>query len=167
MSSERMLLNRAMLSRGIILLKKALLAGLLSAAFTVATADAARGADTVGVVETQKILYQHPNFELVAKQMGERGRRKEAEIQAALEKTTDPDEQRRIVEENAREMRAEEARLMTPIDRECQDAVRTVAQKRKITVVLEKTSAYYGGTDITEEVIRQLRATVKKGELPK
>jgi outer membrane protein len=147
-------------------MRRALPAVLLSVAFTVAAAGVARGADTLGVIESQKVLYQHPNFELVVKQIGENGRKKEAGIQKALEKTMDLDEKRRIFEENAREMREEEARLMRPIDKECQDAVQAVAQKKKITVVLEKNSAYFGGVDITEEVIQQLKATVKKIAIP-
>jgi outer membrane protein len=146
--------------------RKTLLSSALSAALLFVAAGAAGAADTIGVLESQKILYQHPNFGLVARQVGERGRAKEAEIQAALERTSDPGERARIIAEGSREMKSEETRLMAPINRECQNAVASVAKTKKMTVVMEKTATYYGGTDITEDVIRYLKTTVKKIEPP-
>ncbi|MDR1731507.1 MAG: OmpH family outer membrane protein [Synergistaceae bacterium] len=141
--------------------KKLFLAVFLCAMPAFFPAKIAAAADTVGVIESQKILYQHPNFERVAHEVGNEARTREAELRASLEKITDPEERRRILEEGALSMKAEEARLMAPINKECLEAVTAVAKKRKITVVLEKDAAYYGGTDITEEVIAQLKAAVK------
>jgi outer membrane protein len=50
----------------------------------------------------------------------------------------------------------EEQRLMEPILKDCQEAVRVVAKARNVTVVLEKASVYFGGLDITDYVVQQL-----------
>lgn len=127
-------------------------------AFPVGTASAA---DTIGVVDSQKILFQHPKFGAVAKQMGEKSRAKQAEIDAAAAKATDGEEKLRILQQGSQEMKAEEARLMSPIDKDCQRAVQAVAKSRGMTVVLEKNSTYLGGTDITQDVIAWLKKNVK------
>ncbi len=124
-------------------------------------AGTALAADTIGVVDSQKILFQHPKFGIVAKQVGEKSRAKQAEIDAAANKTTDGEEKIRILQQGSREMKAEEANLMGPIDRDCQRAVQAVAKARGMTVVLEKNATYFGGTDITQDVIAWLKKNVK------
>jgi outer membrane protein len=57
------------------------------------------------------------------------------------------------------ELAREEQRLMEPIFKQCQDADRIVAKKSNVTVVLEKASVYFGGLDITLDVIQQLQLT--------
>ena len=49
---------------------------------------------------------------------------------------------------------------MQPLFKDIDLAVRTVATAKKITVVVDKTAIFYGGTDITEDVIQELK---KKG----
>lgn len=46
--------------------------------------------------------------------------------------------------------------LMEPIDKSIQDAVKSVAEKKGLSVVIEKGSVVYGGQDITQDVVKQL-----------
>jgi len=46
--------------------------------------------------------------------------------------------------------------LMEPIEKSIQDAVKSVADKKGLAVVLEKGAVVYGGQDITQDVIKQL-----------
>jgi len=46
---------------------------------------------------------------------------------------------------------------MEPIYNDCQEAVRVVARARNVTVVLERSSVYFGGQDITDFVVQHLR----------
>jgi outer membrane protein len=137
------------------LLKKVLLACLGLLVF-VSFCDAA---DTVGVIESRKVLFQHPGFDAAAKALVELRRQKESETNLAAEGESDPNKKLDMFRAVAREMAEAEERLMSPVRKDCEDALIAVMQKRKITVVLEKDSVYIGGTDITEDVIRQLKVS--------
>ena len=54
------------------------------------------------------------------------------------------------------EVAQEEQRLMAPIYRDCEQAVREVASRKKIVLVLDKFVVLIGGVDITQDVIQQL-----------
>jgi len=46
--------------------------------------------------------------------------------------------------------------LMEPIEKSIQDAVKSVAEKKGLSVVIEKGAVVYGGQDITQDVVKQL-----------
>ena len=54
------------------------------------------------------------------------------------------------------ELAKEEQKIMDPIFRDCQQAVREVAVNKKLTLVLNKSVVLIGGSDITQDVIQQL-----------
>jgi outer membrane protein len=116
----------------------------------------AAAADTIGVIDSQMILTKHPSFEDVAKQLQQIARQKEGEARAAADKETEPAQKNQAMLTKRMELAKEEERLMGPIAKDCQEAVRVVAKKRNVTVVLEKASVYFGGVDITDDVIQQL-----------
>jgi outer membrane protein len=119
-------------------------------------AGAAEAADTIGVIDSQQIISKHPSFENAAKQLQEIGKQKESEAKAAADKEEQPAQKAQVVQVKRMELAREEQRLMEPIFKQCQEAVRIIAQKKKITLVLEKASVYFGGQDLTEDVIQQL-----------
>jgi outer membrane protein len=120
-----------------------------------AAAAAAPAGDTIGVIDSQEIVSKHPAFENAAKQLQQIGRQKESEAKAMADKETEPAKKAQAVQTKRMELAKEEQRLMEPIFKECQEAVRVVAKKKNITLVLEKASVYFGGADITEDVIKQ------------
>lgn len=117
----------------------------------------ASAADTIGVIDSQGIISQHPAFENAAKQLQQIARQKESEAKAAADRETEPAEKAKVVQAKRGEMAKEEQRLMEPIFKDCQEAVRVIAKKRNVTLVLEKASVYFGGLDITQDVIQQLK----------
>jgi outer membrane protein len=117
----------------------------------------ASAADTIGVIDSQGIISKHPAFEDAAKQLQQIAKQKEGEAKAAADKETEPAEKARVVQAKRVEMTREEQRLMEPIFKDCQEAVRVVAKKKNVTLVLEKASVYFGGQDITDDVVQQLK----------
>jgi outer membrane protein len=115
----------------------------------------------VGVVDPQKLLFQHPQFDSVAKHILDVSRQKGNEVRFALEKETDPEKKADILKAANLEMVEAEERLMSPIHKDCRDALVAVMKKKNITIVLKIDAAYFGGTDITEEVIAQMKANAK------
>ena len=113
-------------------------------------------ADFVGIVDRGMILDNHPGLEQARQQLAEIARKKENEAKAAADKETDTAKKAQAVQAKRMELAQEEQKLMAPIYRDCEQAVREVAVKRKLTLVLDKFVVLIGGVDITQDVIQQL-----------
>jgi outer membrane protein len=143
-------------------MKKIALLGLILVVVTFLGETTARAADTIGVIDSQGIISKHPAFEDAAKQLQQIAKQKESEAKAAADKEKEPADKARVVQAKRGEMMKEEQRLLEPIYKDCQEAVRVVAKKKNVTLVLEKASVYFGGQDITDDVVQQLFITASK-----
>ena len=119
--------------------------------------------EKIGVIDSQKIVFQHPKFEGITKQMQQISKTKETEMKTAVDSEKDQDKKAEIYQAKRRELAQEEQRLMQPLFQEAQMAVRTVAKLKNITVVIEKGAVYFGGIDITDDVIQELKKKAAKG----
>ena len=156
--------NSVMSSKKIILL--ALAVSLLTMSIVSSASAAAKksssaastpvNADFVGVVDMGLILDNHPGLNDARQKLGEMARQKENEAKAAADKETDTAKKAQAVQAKRMELAQEEQKLMAPIYRDCQQAVREVAVKRKLTLVLTNAVVLIGGVDITQDVIQQL-----------
>ena len=129
-----------------------------SASFAAAkpAAPAAASAESVGVVDLDEVANNHPGMEKARQQMANLSRQKENEAKAAADKESDTAKKAQIVQTKRMELVQEQQKLMEPIFRECQQAVREVASNQKLTLVLNKSVVLIGGKDITQDVIQQL-----------
>ena len=121
-----------------------------------AAAPKASPGDVIGVIDSQLIVSKHPAFEEAAKQLQQIMRQKENEARIAVEKEPDQAKKSQIMQTKRMEAAREEQRLMEPIYKDCQEAVRVIAKQRNVTIVLEKASVYFGGQDVTDYVVQQL-----------
>ena len=112
--------------------------------------------DVVGVIDSQLIVTKHPKFEETARQLQQVMSQKENEAKIAIDKEPEPAKKAQIMQTKRMEAAREEQRLMEPIYKDCQEAVRVIAKQRNVTIVLEKVSVYFGGEDITDYVVQQL-----------
>ena len=108
-------------------------------------------------VDPQKIMFQHPKFEQIQKQISDITSKKQAEAKAAIDKETDDKKKAKIFQDKRTEAANEERKLMEPLFKDINLAIRTVANAKKITVVVDKGAVFFGGTDITAEVITELK----------
>lgn len=118
--------------------------------------------EKIGVIDSQKIVFQHPSFEAVTKQLQQISTTKENEMKLAVDKESDQNKKAQIFNAKRNELAQEEQRLMQPIFQEAQLAVRTVAKIKGVTVVIEKSAVYFGGIDITDDVIQELKKNAAK-----
>ena len=112
--------------------------------------------EAVGVVDRGLILDNHPGLAAARQKLAEIARQKENEAKAAADKETDTAKKAQAVQAKRMELAQEEQKLMAPIYKDCEQAVREVAVKKKLTLVLDKFVVLIGGTDITQDVIQQL-----------
>jgi outer membrane protein len=170
--------------------KKCILLSLLVAVLVIWAESAAGAADTVGVVSSQKILFQHPDFDdvtrillylsrpvednpilLVEKEKDANTKRlltkfshllpEFAELDRSLAAEKDPEKRNQLSESRQMKLAQWERELMTPLLQDCRRALEIVMKNKKMTVIMEADSIYFGGTDITEDVIRQLKGRKK------
>ena len=156
----------------------------------VLTCGAAYAADVVGLVNSQKIMFQHPRFDEVSRILIFLSRAVEgsaaqllisekdpqrremimnfsaqvtefADMDRAIAAENDSEKKGRLWENRQKKLSEVEAGMMKSIIDECKRAMQAVMALKKMTVLLELDSVYYGGTDITEEVIQQLKRQVR------
>ena len=125
--------------------------------FVLAVGGAANAAvDSVGVIDMYEVTNNHPKMNDAKAQLATISRQKETEAKAAADKESDPAKKAQIVQAKRMELAREEQKIMDPIFRDCQQAVREVAVNKKLTLVLNKSVVLIGGSDITQDVIQQL-----------
>jgi outer membrane protein len=113
--------------------------------------------EKVGVMDPQKVLYLHPKFQQTQNQIKAMMDKKQAEMKAAIDKEKDNNKKAQIFEAKRSEAAQEEKKLMDPIFKDIDTAIRTVCKNKGITVVVDKNSVFFGGIDITDEVIQELK----------
>ncbi len=114
---------------------------------------AAPASSGVGVVNWQSLMVQHPDMANLKTSM-------DAEIATAKKefeekaKTLNQEEQQRYYMQLQERLANKERELMVPIMDKINAGIKKVATAKGLSVVVDKQSVIYGGTDITEEVIK-------------
>ncbi len=129
----------------------------LLAALTLVLAGVAAADEKIGVADMQKVLANHPRYEQVSKRIEAVYRAKEQELKTALEKVTDKQKGSDTIEAKRREAAEEAMKLQEPIYKEMRAAVRTVAKNKGLTVILDSAAVHFGGIDITQDIIAELK----------
>lgn len=113
--------------------------------------------EKVGFVDEMAVLQQFPKFKQAQQQIEAIGKKKSDTAKAAFDKETDEKKKANIVQTLQLEMREEESKLMNPILKEINETIGKVAKTKGITIVLNKGLVYYGGIDITNDVVTALK----------
>jgi outer membrane protein len=124
---------------------------------------AAAPEEKVGAIEPQKVLFQHPKYEQTLRQIKNIADQKQNEAKTAIDKESDNNKKAEIFQNMRRAIAEEEQKLMQPLFKEIDLAVRTVATAKKVTVVVDKTVLFYGAVDITDDVVQELKKKSASG----
>lgn len=127
------------------------------AVLTLMAAGAAFAQDVIGCIDPDKVLFQHPKFAQVQKQVKDVVTKKEQQARAVFDKESNEQKKQDILNAARKEIATEEQKLTQPIYKDIDLAIRTVAQAKKITVVVNKNAVFFGGLDITNDVITELK----------
>ena len=73
-------------------------------------------------------------------------------------KTMNDAEKRRYYAQTQERFQNKQKELMDPVMKKIEAAIKKVADKKGLAVVVEKSTVVYGGTDITDEVAKSLQA---------
>lgn len=145
-------------------MRRVLVLAVLSAFVVLSLSSLSLAAGEVGYVVKEKLLSNHPRFQDFQKQVRELYEKKKAEAEEQVKKLTSDDEKRKAVAAKEREFAEEHDKMLKPLIDEIEAAIRKVAQAKKLAVVLDRSVVVFGGVDITDEVIAELKksAATKK-----
>jgi outer membrane protein len=111
----------------------------------------------IGYVDMQRALDAHPRKASAEEALNQFARAKMTEARQRAQGKPAA-EQQRIVREAQEQILRKQAELLASLDRDIRAAVEKVARASGVTVVLNKNVVLYGGTDLTDAVIRELKA---------
>jgi outer membrane protein len=137
--------------------KKLILLAVLSVFSLAIASGVALAAEKIGVIEPNTVLSQHPKMAQVRKQVQEVLQKKQEEAKAAIAKEKDDKKKAEIYQTKQNEAAVEEQKLMAPILKDIDVAIRSVAKAKGLTLVIDVAQALMGGVDITQDVIAELK----------
>lgn len=120
-------------------------------------AQAASSESAIGMVNYQMVVSQAPDLKNVQTAM-------QAEIAAAQQdfaektKTMNDDEKARYYQQTQERLTNKEKELMDPVLQKIEAAIKKIADKKGLSVVVDKNAVIYGGVDITDEVSKALQS---------
>lgn len=121
------------------------------------SAFAAGGESAIGVVNYQLLIAQSPDLKDVDAAM-------KTEIEAAQKdfdektKSMNEAEKKRYAFQTQERLQNKQKELMDPVLKKIEAAIKKVADKKGLQVVVEKSTVVFGGTDITDEVAKSLQS---------
>ena len=137
--------------------KKFVLVMVIAAVMSCLVAGSAFAADVMGCVSPQKVMFQHPKFEQTQKQIKTVMEKKQNEAKAAIDKEKDNNKKAQIFQAKRQEAAVEEKKLMDPLFKDIDMAIRSVCKAKAVTVVVDKNAVFFGGLDITDDVVQELK----------
>jgi outer membrane protein len=125
--------------------------------------EAGAAEEKVGGLDPGKVLSGHPLFEQAREQLNTIADKKQQEVKTAIDKETDNKKKQELFQKMNQELATEEQKLMQPLFKDINIAIRKVAADKNVTVVVDKAALLYGGVDITDDVLQELKRVNTKG----
>jgi len=116
-------------------------------------AEAASSNSAIGIVDFQKVVGASPLIENVRTTMQNEFAAADKDFAAKAKTMSDQEKQKYGKQLQTRLMNREQE-LMTPVLSQVNAAIKKVADKKGLSLVVHKNTVIYGGVDITEEVVK-------------
>ena len=128
---------------------------LSSGGFGGSVASAASSNSAIGVVNYQMLVSQAPELATIRTTMQTevQNTRKEFDEKSKDMNATEKDRYYKQLQER---LGNKEKELMDPLMKDIETAIKKVADKKGLTVVVDKNAVIYGGVDITDEVSKAM-----------
>ena len=132
----------------------------------VGSAQSAKSAVPVGAIDMPKALFSHPKSkgakEALQKFFEERQKDVDSKFGANKNLTEEEKKQAQtLMSKYEQEIAQKDKELTEQLLADIQVSMKKIATQKNLTVILDKTVVLYGGTDVTEDIIKDLAATIK------
>ena len=141
---------------------------------------AGASSSNVGIVDYSKLIAEHPGMQPAREKYEAAAKQVQEDFQNQAANMT-PEQQQQFIEQKQKEMQDKQKELIDPIRNSIEEQVKAVADSRGINVVLDKTQElakdvivvtegqvatgyvmgkpeFYGGQDITQDVLTKIQA---------
>lgn len=128
-------------------------------------ASAASSESAIGVVNYQMLLSQVPDLQNVQTSMKQEIDNAQNDFDEKS-KTMNDTEKQRYYQQLQERLSNKEKELMDPVLKKIETTIKKVADKKGLSVVVDKNTVVYGGLDITDEVSKALQSQNPYQPLP-
>ena len=118
-------------------------------------AAAAGSNSSVGVVNYQMLVQQHPEMAKADEAMKVEVEQAKKDFEAKSASMSDKEKQD-YYQQLQQRLQAKHQSLVAPIYDKIDGAIKGVSEAKGLTVVVDKSNVIYGGQDITEEVLKKI-----------
>jgi len=115
----------------------------------------AASSSNVGTIDYRQVMSQHPDLTAANAEMQQAYQDAQEDFKTKTTSMNDQQKQEYYQQTQERLMNKEKE-LIEPIRAKVQDAVKSVAEAKGLSVVLDKSSVVYGGQDITPDVVKKV-----------
>ena len=115
----------------------------------------AKAQGDIGIIDTQKILQAHPDIEGARQKMQLEEQKAKQDYEENAKNLPDA-EKEQYIQKLQQQLAKMEHETMGPIGTQIDVAIKKVAEEKGLTVVLDKGGVITGGTDITEDVVKEI-----------
>ena len=120
-------------------------------------ASAAASESAIGVVNYQMLVAQSPDLQNVRDTMKSEIDSAQKDFDEKSKSMNDSEKQRYYVQLQER-IANKEKELMEPVLKKVEEQIKKVADKKGLSVVVDKSTVIFGGVDITDEVAKVLQS---------
>jgi len=115
----------------------------------------AAGSSNVGVVDYRQIMGQHPQLQTADNEMQQAVTDAQKDFEEKSAGMSDQEKQE-YYQQTQQRLQQKQQDLLDPIEKSVESTIKSVADAKGLSVVLDKSTVVYGGQDITQDVIKKL-----------
>lgn len=117
---------------------------------------ASAASSAVGVIDYRQVMSQHPGLEAANAQMQKEVETAQQDFEAKSAEMNDQ-QKAEYYQQTQQRLAQKQADLIDPLSKQVEATVKTVAESKGLSVVIDKGVVVYGGQDITQDVIKKLK----------
>lgn len=117
---------------------------------------ASAASSAVGVIDYRQVMSQHPGLEVANAQMQKEVETAQQEFEAKSAEMNDQ-QKAEYYQQTQQRLAQKQADLIDPLSKQVEATVKSVAESKGLSVVIDKGAVVYGGQDITQDVIKKLK----------
>jgi outer membrane protein len=115
----------------------------------------ASGNSNVGTVDYRQVMSSHPQVQSAQSEMQQAVQDAQKDFEEKSKNMSDQ-EKSDYYQQTQQRLQQKQQELLDPINKSVEDAVKSVADAKGLSVVIDKNAVVYGGTDITQDVVKKL-----------
>ena len=112
--------------------------------------------EKIGYVDMQKLFQNHPQKKSSEEKLEGDAKKFKKELETKG-KTMDKEERQELLKKYQEELNSQEQELINQVLADINEKIRKVADRREISIILDKSAVIYGGHNLTSEVLTEIK----------